>query len=301
MKVSFLAKFTGHTGAVYCLKESMNPGHVYSGSADGMIALWDVKLGIAMPFSIKVGNPVFAIELHSKKQLLFVGQAEGSIHIVDLGNRKEIRNLKYSNKGIFKIRFLERLNMLLALGGEGNLAVIDGDDFGLKLDLKLSDDKLRCLEISESETHLFIGSSDGYIRVLDTSYFNEWTKVPAHEGGIYTMAWLSDTLMITGGRDGHLRLWNVNGIQLNQIESIPAHNYAIYDVVVSPDRSYFATASRDKMVKVWNISDLKNPIRLSRTGLNGHSHSVNSLLWIESLNQIISAGDDRQIISWQIS
>ena len=36
------------------------------------------------------------------------------------------------------------------------------------------------------------------------------------------------------------------------IKSIPAHNYAIYDIVFSPNAKLFATASRDKTVKIWD-------------------------------------------------
>ncbi len=301
MKVGYKSALTGHASAVYCLIKGTDSGHIYSGSSDGIVAMWDSIAGEPLPFSIKVGRPVFSLELWPEKSLLFIGQSEGGIHVIDLDARKELRNLQYSRKGIFKIRLLERLNIIIALGGEGNLAVIDAEDLSLKIDIPLSANKLRCVAVSSDEAHLFVGGSDGYIRVLDTAYFNDCGAISAHEGGVYALAWLGDSILVSGGRDGHLRFWKVNGFELIQENAIPAHNYAIYDVAVASDRRYFATASRDKTVKIWNVEDLKSPIRLSRIEQNGHTHSVNSVLWMSDLNEVLSAGDDKQIIAWQIS
>ncbi len=301
MHAYFKYSLTGHSSGVYCLHEAQETGKFFSGSADGVVALWDPVSKVSAPFSIKVGHPVLAIESDFERGLLLLGQSEGHIHVIELEKRKELRNLHYCTKGIFKIKLLRKQGLILALGGDGNLAVIGADDFSLKLLCPLSANKLRCLLLSHDDQILFIGGSDGYIRVLDTSYFNEWEKVDAHEGGVYCLGWISDSLMVSGGRDGHLRFWEVKDRNMQLQESIPAHNYAIYDLAIAKEGRFFASGSRDKSLKIWDLENLRTPQKLLRKGLQGHSHSVNCLLLKNDESILLSGGDDKQIIAWELN
>jgi len=60
--------------------------------------------------------------------------------------------------------------------------------------------------------------------------------------------------LLTGGRDAHLNIWQTDSYEL--IKSIPAHNWAIYDIVFNPDTTLFATASRDKTIKIWDAKHI---------------------------------------------
>jgi WD40 repeat protein len=104
--------------------------------------------------------------------------------------------------------------------------------------------------------------------------------------------------MISGGRDAYLKIWSMDNFSL--LQSIPAHNYAIYSISFSPDRKYFATASRDKTVKIWNADTFEVLVRLDKENFEGHKNSVNKVLWMEN-NFLISAGDDRAIIIWEVA
>ena len=104
--------------------------------------------------------------------------------------------------------------------------------------------------------------------------------------------------LLSGGRDAHLNSWDASTYQL--IKSIPAHNYAIYDIVFSPDNKYFATASRDKTIKIWNAEDAGLLMRINKEKYDGHSNSVNKLLWCKYNNYLVSTGDDRIIMVWEV-
>jgi WD40 repeat protein len=122
----------------------------------------------------------------------------------------------------------------------------------------------------------------------------------AHEGGVYAMAWVDRETLVTGGRDGHLRFWKFADGKLTQESAIPAHNFAIYDIAMHPGGKYFATASRDKTIKIWPVEDLKHPLRIAREGKVGHTHSVNRVVWIGDGGMLASAGDDKKIRVWEV-
>lgn len=81
---------------------------------------------------------------------------------------------------------------------------------------------------------------------------------------------------------------------------IPAHWYAINDLKLSPDGKYFASASRDKTIKIWDANSYELLKVLDNEKFEGHTHSVNSLLWVNE-HLLLSTGDDRQIIAWEIN
>ena len=109
-------------------------------------------------------------------------------------------------------------------------------------------------------------------------------------------------------------------------QSIPAHNYAIYSIVFSPDGKYFATASRDKTIKIWDANNLNVLSRINKESFDGHINSVNKLMWTTSPKSspresvlsrdqkglsnspagvvgsyLISASDDRKVMVWEIA
>lgn len=298
LKYDLKKVFKGHAASVYCLYLDDESPRIFSGSSDRMVGAWDLENWKADSFSVKLDSPVFSIL--KKAELLLIGQGSGGVHVIDLRTKTELRHLKYHDRPIFDISGHSKQPFLYFLGGDGVLSIVDSNDFSLSWSLPLSDDKLRTSILDKSEERLLIGSSDGFIRMLETSYYNVLSEKLAHEGGVYDMAWLTPEKLLTVGRDGHIRIWSFVNDRLVAIEAIPAHNFAIYCVEFCPSRKYFATASRDKTVKIWNCEDLKNPKRISRTGPVGHTHSVNTLKWIND-NLLMSAGDDRDIYVWSIS
>jgi WD40 repeat protein len=59
----------------------------------------------------------------------------------------------------------------------------------------------------------------------------------------------------------------------------------------------FATASRDKTLKIWDVATQEIIQRIEQTN-EGHLNSVNTLLWMDD-NTLVSAGDDRSINIWR--
>src|SRR5690606_5451891 len=107
-------------------------------------------------------------------------------------------------------------------------------------------------------------------------------------------------VLLSGGRDAHIRVHDsFKGTELR--DWIP-HWFAIYAIAYQPGGKLFATASRDKSIKLWSAEDFRLLKVLHKDrGLDAHSHSVNTLIWSPSGHRLYTAGDDRRIKVWNLS
>jgi WD40 repeat protein len=142
-----------------------------------------------------------------------------------------------------------------------------------------------------------VAAGDGRVRLLDTTDLNEVHTLDAHEGGALCTAFHPyKPALVTGGKDGHLRVWRTDG-DLAQLLAIPAHKAAIYRIAFSPEGTHLASAGRDKMAKLWDAGTMAPMARLDRPA-GGHQHSVNALMWCG--DALVTAGDDRTLVAWEV-
>ena len=83
---------------------------------------------------------------------------------------------------------------------------------------------------------------------------NEQNRIRGHQGPVLTVAMAPQgDRMVTGGRDGMIRLWDLAG-QL-QLE-FSGHTESVEDVAFSSDGNYLATVSHDGTAVVWNLEGI---------------------------------------------
>lgn len=268
----------------------------FSGGADKVVVLWNTETGEQMPITIKTEQSIYSIAFQ-KPNILSIGLSNGDIHWIDTENKTEIKFFKTHHQGIFRQLCLSNSQLLVIGDAEGNLMIWDLVEASLQLTIPFMCGKIRGIEQSPDNSTLAIASQDGKIRILETNFFNVKNEFFAHQDGANVVRYIPNNpnIIISGGKDGYLRVWNE--LTGEKIEAIPAHNYAVYGIVFSPDGNYFVTCSRDKSIKVWETNSFKMIQKITfKEG--GHRHSVNQLLWMN--NRVVSCSDDKRIIIWGV-
>lgn len=289
--------FSGHKGPVYTITPGYNESEILSGSSDQRIGSWNLLTGEAGEFSAHMPTHIIAlIALPSK--IIVAGTSGGTVHFIDPIAKKEIKADKYFDSQVFDFEYCAKHHLLLVSSGDGRIIATDANSFEKLKTLQLSNEKVRSVAVHPDGDSVAVATSNGKVHIFSLPLMEETHQFVAHELAANCVCWHPEgKYLLSGGRDAHLKSWNPEK-NFELIEDIAAHNYAIYSVTFSPDGKLFATASRDKTVKIWNAENFQLLLRINKEKQEGHINSVNKVIWTQE--GLVSTGDDRAIILWQI-
>lgn len=296
--VSRLHTFTGHNEGVYTLQQADQPHLFFSGSADGLVVLWNLQSPDDGELIAKLPNSVYALHLHQASKYLVAGNNYQGIHILDWKNKREIGSLRFTQSAIFDI---QSVDSNLYIGDKnGMLTVVNMDSLKVVDSLKVSDKSIRAIAIHPLSGELALGCSDNFIRVIDRSSLEIRTEWKAHVNSVFTVRYTPDGhYLLSGSRDARLKLWDVRG-GYHLITEVVAHMNTINHLDFSPDYKHFVTCSLDKSIKLWDLGAMRLLKVIDKARHGGHGTSVNKLLWTSHQAQLVSASDDRTISVWNI-
>jgi WD40 repeat protein len=102
--VNKIFHLTGHQASVYALAASEDPKLIYTGSSDKMIARWNIAEKKADNFAATMPLAVYQLLYDSKLNRMYAGSGGGAVHVIDLNEKKEIKNLiLHPNAAIFDL------------------------------------------------------------------------------------------------------------------------------------------------------------------------------------------------------
>jgi len=285
---------TGHQSSIFALCAYEKPHQFVSGDGGGFAVLWNLKEVDKGLVLASTGSNIFALYFYKELNVLLIGTMNGHIYFVDVVQKKVLAELQPNCKAVFDFCCVD--NLIYAGTESGTLLIIDVQKQAVVDQFALSYKSLRSIEYYAPQHHLIIGSSDHQIYRFDLNQHKVISTLSHHRNSVFTVCCLDDITILSGSRDAHLNIWQNDELY----KSLPAHNYTLNHIALSPDRQLFATAGKDKSIKIFDAStfDLIKVIDGTKTVM--HTNSVNKLLWTSYHNYLISVSDDRVVMVWAV-
>ncbi len=299
-QIGKVAQLTGHNASIFALAPDREAHTYLSGAGDGWIVRWDLTQPQDGRLVAKVDTQVFSLLYLPDWDRAVIGDMNGGVHWVDLKEPENTKDIAHHQKGVFAIQRVGE-NIFTA-GGQGLLTRWSAEACQSMESLRLSNQSLRCICYAPKRRELAVGSSDNGIYLLDAEQLSVKHHIPnAHDNSVFTLRYSpDDRFLLSGGRDAHLKAWEIGESAPELVSDQPAHWFTINSIAFHPSGRWFATGSRDKTIKIWDAADFKL-LQVLETVRDGcHINSVNRLLWHGYENYLVSASDDRSMIVWDI-
>ena len=298
MKVVKIREYTGHSGGVYKLTKGFQSDHILSFSGDGRVVEWDLKEKDSGMLKAKSEYKFFTGLTSFQDNSCFVGDMNGSLYQLFFDKKSDnVKAWKTHEKGLFAI--VKYHDLLFTGGGDGSLTKWSMQPFLPKETQPISTQRIRSLVVDEKRKILIAGSSDSCIYLIDPESMRIIEKREnAHDSTVFSIIMRDQNTLITGGRDAHICIWDYPELVL--AHRIPAHLFTVNDLALSPCQNYFASASRDKEIRIWDAQTFKLMKVIDRIKNGGHINSVNTILWDKETGLLCSGSDDRSVLVWEI-
>ncbi len=272
-----------HEGPVYGVAISENIA--FTASADKTVKSIDLLTGIIQPFTVR--SEVSPISLWAiSPELLAIGYLNGELYLVNPHTRKILFEHSFTGEGVFSMYSFNDSELYIGLGS-GRLAILDFVSLDWIYLEQISTDKIRAIVFDAKRDCCYIGSKNGEIIDFDVRAYCVNHRWHAHDGGVNSLCFTSSHLLISGGKDGHIRVWK----NKECVNSIPAHRGVVYGLIEVG--AYIVSCSRDKSVKVWEMESLK-PVQK----ITFHRQSVNQIAQ-QNAHSFVTASDDHRIAHWE--
>lgn len=290
LQIERIDTFSGHRGPVYALENGVD-SLFYSAGSDGWVVQWNLAKPDLGKVIAQINGSVYALKLDASG-ILWIGHNNEGIQGIRVADQTQAFAIPTKGLSIFSIAFVGP-NAWIG-HNEGLITVVDMATKSIVKHIKASSKSVRSFCLL-SDDRVAVGYSDGFIRVFDADFQLSQT-FHAHDSSVFSLQSRGGELYSVG-KDARIKHWNADFKLLNEVIG---HIYAIHDLQFSPDGKWFATASMDKTVKVWESDTLTLRKVLDASRHGGHKNSVNKLIWSSFDDLLVSASDDKNLSIWKI-
>jgi len=235
-----------------CVAVSPNGRLISSGFEDGSIRIWDAESGAEIRTLNGHTSDVVDIAFSPDNTLLASASDDKTIILWSVADGQKQHTLSGKNEGkIVNISFSSDGTQLLSSSSEGEIKL--WDVFAGNAIYVLAEFPFDNRSVFSPDGKVFASADLIAIKIWNAAngqQIHEWSTERAE-----MLAFSPDgRILVSGGSDGSLNLWNVNDdANLLAIATLKVHHDSVTGIVFTPDGKTMITSSLDGTVRFWNV------------------------------------------------
>ncbi|KAG8689748.1 hypothetical protein FRC11_000828, partial [Ceratobasidium sp. 423] len=277
---------------------------VASGSSDGTIHVWDVRMGKMVLGPLRGhADCIYSVDFSPNDAYIASASEDSTLRIWDAWGGTDIHGpLLGHSSAVTCVRFSPDSSFIVS-GSRDSLVQIwevTSGQLVIKL-LEGNDDPIRSVGFSPDGRHVVSGSLSGTIQVLDRQIGGAVLgPLQGHDYPITEVKYSPDGLRILSCSYGGLvYTWDAQTGQ--EILTCGEHNleqrYGEQLVAFSPGGHYVVSTSDDWTIRVWDVQTGD----LVLDSLEGHTDAIQGIQFSPDGSQVVSCSEDRTIRFWDVS
>jgi hypothetical protein len=227
------------------------------GGKKGTVAVWDVKTGKRVITLGEEFDSIAAADITPDYRRIAIGSREKRVKIYDTASGQMLKEIKKHTDWLTAVAFSPD-GVLLATGDRnGGLYVWESETGGEFYNLKAHEKMVAAVAWRADSNLLASGSEDGNWIWWEMVNGSQVKKQASH-GGVLSLHFAPDGRMVSGGRDGHARIWDANGAQVR--DWVPSGGTMILRTVFTQEGKTVVTGAWNGDIKVWDASKDGDPL-----------------------------------------
>jgi len=191
----------------------------------GIAVLWNVRKGKRIGTYGEAYDTILAADISPDNKMLALGGPSKKVHVYSTTDGKELYSLDAHTDWIYAVKFTPDGEVLATADRAGNLFLWQAANGRPVEQLHGHTGAINDLAYTADSTILASAGDDGTIQLWDTWKYKRIRQINAHSGPVLSVDISAAGEMVSSGRDGLVKRWDLNGKNLATYEKLPDWAY----------------------------------------------------------------------------
>eukprot|EP01053_Blabericola_migrator_P006350 Blabericola_migrator_1__6349@NODE_31_length_18777_cov_137_037787_g27_i0_p2_GENE_NODE_31_length_18777_cov_137_037787_g27_i0NODE_31_length_18777_cov_137_037787_g27_i0_p2_ORF_typecomplete_len1323_score243_90Coatomer_WDAD/PF04053_14/40Coatomer_WDAD/PF04053_14/1_4e02Coatomer_WDAD/PF04053_14/2_9e85COPI_C/PF06957_11/2_3e54WD40/PF00400_32/5_7WD40/PF00400_32/7_3e07WD40/PF00400_32/1_3e09WD40/PF00400_32/3_2e10WD40/PF00400_32/3_7e08WD40/PF00400_32/1_1e09WD40/PF00400_32/3_9e03WD40/PF00400_32/4_4e02ANAPC4_WD4 len=254
---------------------------------NGVIQLWDYRLGCLIERFEEHFGPVRGVDFHVTQPLFVSGGDDHKVKVWNYKNKKSLFTLTGHLDYIRTVQFHREYPWICSAGDDQTVRIWNWQSRHCLAVLAGHHHYVMCATFHPKDDLLASASLDQTIRIWDVSGLREKTLSGTRPGGgLATHSALSASTEMFGATDAFCKF------------ILDGHDRGVNWVSFHPNTNMIASGADDRLIKLWRYDESK---WWEVDTLRGHFNNVSCVVFHPLKDIVVSNSEDRTIRVWDLS